>query len=107
SPLDVVASGTSSYTHVSPSTSFPHKYRVRASNLDTGALVSAWVESGTVVLLTAPNKPTVPALGPNVDKGSAFVFPWTHNPVDTTAQTAYEVEYSTNGGSSWTSTGKV
>lgn len=107
SPLDVVAAGTSTYTHVSPSTAFPHKYRVRAQNLDTGALASAWVESGTVILLTAPLKPTIPAIGPNVDKGSDFVFPWTHNSVDTTAQTAYEVEYSTDGGTTWSTTGKV
>lgn len=107
SPLDVVASGTSTYTHTAPSTLVPHKYRVKARNLDTGALVSAWVESGTVVLLTAPNKPTLPTLGPNVDKGKAFDFPWTHNPVDTTGQTAYEVGYSTNGGTTWSSTGKV
>jgi hypothetical protein len=41
------------------------------------------------------------------DKASALVFGWTHNPIDTTPQTAYEFESSTNGGSSWTSSGKI
>lgn len=105
--LTVVAGGTSTYTHVSPSPSSTWKYRVRARNTDTGARASAWVESNSVVLLTAPNAPTTPAIGAYADKAKALVFPWTHNAADTTAQTAYEVGYSTNGGTTWSTTGKV
>jgi len=95
------------YTHASPNPSLQWKYRVSAKNTDTGALSSAQITSNVVVLLTAPNKPTLPALGPYVDKAAAFVVPWTHNSADTTGQTAYEFGYSTNGGTTWSSTGKV
>lgn len=107
SPLGSVASGTSSYTHATPSPSAVHVYRVSAKNTDTGALRSATVLSNSVLLLGAPNKPTLPALAPYADKAAAFVVPWVHNPVDTTAQSAYEFEYSINGGTTWSTTGKV
>lgn len=107
SPLATVAAGTSTYTHATPNASFVHVYKVSAKNTDTAALTSAEVVSNSVQLLAAPNKPTMPVLGPNVDKAAAFVMAWTHNPVDTTGQTAYEVGYSTNGGSVWSTTGKV
>lgn len=107
SALATVASGTSTYTHTSPSAAVPHKYRVRAKNTDVGALASAWVVSNEVVLLTAPNKPTIPALNAYQDKAVAFVFPWVHNPVDSTAQTKYQLRYSTNGGSTWTTNAKT
>lgn len=106
SPLATLPSGTTSYTHAAPPPSAQHIYKVYAKNT-SGGLASAEVTSNTVQLLTAPNKPTLPALGPNADKGLLFKVPWTHNPVDTTAQTAYEIAFSTNGGASWSSTGKV
>ncbi len=107
SALAVVAGGTSSYTHASPSASVPHTYRVRARNTDTGSRASAWVGSNTVVLLTAPSKPTIPTLNAYQDRGAAFLFAWVHNAIDTTAQIAFESAYSTDGGSTWTSTGKT
>lgn len=107
SPLATVAAATSSFKHVAPNPAQVHVYRVSAKNTDTGALQSAKVLSNQVQLLVAPNKPTLPAIAPFADKAAAYVFGWTHNPADTTPQSAYEVEYSTNGGSSWTSTGKV
>jgi len=102
--LATLASGVTSYTHVAPNASVVHIYRVRAQ---AGSLSSAYATSGAVQLLVAPNKPTVPAMPAAADKASALTFAWTHNPADTTPQTAYEFSYSTNGGSSWTSTGKV
>jgi hypothetical protein len=104
SAMATLPSGTLSYTHVSPNTAQAHVYRVRAK---AGARLSSYVTSNTVQLLVAPNKPTVPAMGAFADKASELVFFWQHNPIDTTLQTAYEFEWSTNGGSSWTSTGKV
>lgn len=106
-PLATVAAGTSNYTHHTPSPSAQHVYAVRAKNTDAGALTSADVVSNIVVLLTAPDKPTIAPLRPFADKAAAFDYEWVHNPVDSTAQTAYEVGYSTNGGTTWTSTGKV
>lgn len=104
SALATLASGTVAYTHLAPDPSFVHVYWVRAK---TGALLSGYSTSNTVQLLAAPNAPTVPAMGAFADKASALTFDWIHNPIDTTPQTAYEFETSTNGGSSWTSTGKV
>jgi hypothetical protein len=103
SVLATLPAGTTSYLHDNPSTLVQHVYRVRSK---AGSLTSAYANSNTVQLLAAPNAPTVPAMPAFADKAAALVFEWTHNPVDTTAQTAYEFEYSTNGGSSWTSTGK-
>lgn len=102
--LATLASGVLSHTHVAPDPSKVHVYRVRAK---AGALLSAYGTSNTVQLLTAPNAPTIPAMPAFWDKASALTFTWAHNPIDTSPQTAYEFEYSTNGGSSWTSTGKV
>ncbi|MFL0711678.1 MAG: hypothetical protein ACJLS2_02545 [Microcella pacifica] len=107
SPLATVTAGTSSYLHESPDAADVHVYRVYARNTDTGALESAKVLSNQVQLLAAPNAPTLADLPNHAAKTVALVIPWTHNPVDTTPQTAYEFEYSTNGGSSYTSTGKV
>ena len=107
SPLATIASGTATYTHVTPNPAQRHVYKIKAKNTGTAALESADVQSNVVVLLTAPNAPTLPTIGPKVDKASAFVVGWTHNSIDTTAQTAYEFSYSTNGGTSWSTTGKV
>lgn len=107
SPLAVVTAGTSTYLHEDPDPADVHVYRVFARNTDTGALESAKVLSNTVQLLAAPDAPTLANLPNFAAKTLALVVGWTHNPVDTTGQTAYEFEYSTNGGSSYTSTGKV
>lgn len=58
--------------------------------------------SNTVSTLAKPNPPT--NLKP--DGGLAAVGPvtlsWSHNPTDTTAQTAYELRWRASGGSTWT-----
>lgn len=105
-PVDVAA-GTTSRTFVAPDPSKLWRYRVVAVNTDTAALASAPVVSNTVQLLAAPQKPTLPPLGPNVARSRDFKLTWAHNPVDTTAQTAFEVGYSTNGGTTWSSSGKT
>lgn len=104
--LATVAAGTSTFKHMSPNAALVHVYRVRARNT-SGGLTSSWVQSNSVQLLTAPNAPTLPAFASFADKAADFIVAWSHNPVDTTAQTAYEVQFSTNGGSSWSGTGKV
>lgn len=104
SPLATLASGVTTYTHTAPDSGEAHVYRVRAT---AGSLSSSYAVSNTVQLLAAPNKPTIAGVGPYVDRASDFDLTWTHNPVDTTPQSAYEVQYSTNGGSSWSTTGKT
>jgi hypothetical protein len=107
SDLSTIAAGTSTFTHMAPDAASLHVYRVFAKNTDAGALSSTKVTSNTVQLLAPPNKPTLPALGPFVDKAKPFVPTWVHNPVDTTSQTAYEMGYSTDGGTTWSTTGKM
>lgn len=107
SSLGTAAGGTSTYTHAAPDPAKVHVYRVYAASTSAPTISGGWVQSNAVQLLAAPNKPTFPTIATYQDKAAAFVVPWIHNPVDSTAQTAYELEYSTNGGSSWTSTGKI
>lgn len=107
SALATLGSGVASYKHVGPNPSVTHRYRVRARATGTGNRTSAWVLSSVVQLLAPPNAPTLAVLPTYVDAAADLVLPWVHNPVDTTPQSAYEVQYSTDGGSSWSSTGKV
>jgi hypothetical protein len=102
--MATLPSGTTSYTHVAPNAAQKHVYRVRAK---AGALLSGFTQSNVVQLLVAPNAPVVPAMPAFADKAEDLVFSWQHNSVDTTAQTAYEFAYSTDGGTNWTSSGKV
>lgn len=99
------AGGT--YTDTAPDAAKLWKYQVSALNTDVGALQSAPVASNTVQLLAPPNAPSWGAVPAYADKAASLVVPWSHNPVDTTAQKYYEFGYSTNGGSTWSSTGKV
>ena len=99
----IPASG-SSYTHVSPSTSVTHRYRVTAHTSNGLSAVSA--VSNVVTLISPPAAPT--GLGPSVvATGSSAAFTWTHNPTDTSDQTAYEVLWSTDSGATWSDTGQV
>jgi hypothetical protein len=107
SPYTSVPAGDLSAVYVSPDPTKVHIFRVYAKNTDVGALESARAVSNTVQLAAAPNKPTLPALPAFVDKGKTFVIPWSHNPVDATAQTAYELAGSTDGGATWASGGKT
>lgn len=88
------------WTHGSPDPAVPHTYQARARN---GSLVSGWsTVSNTVQLLTPPNAPG--ALSPNgavVPDDEDVTFRWTHNPVDSSEQTAYEVRYR-EGAGAWT-----
>lgn len=105
--LATKASGTSTHTHTAPNPAQRHVYRVRARNTDVTALTSAWVQSNVVQLLAAPAKPSVASPAPFQDKAATFRFNWTHNPIDSSAQTKRQTRYSTNGGSSWTTSSKT
>lgn len=102
--LATIPNGTTTYTHTAPDPSKVHVYQIRAV---AGALTSAYAVSNSVQLLVAPNKPTIPAMPAYADKASALVVNWVHNSVDTTPQSAYEFSTSTDGGTTWTSSGKV
>lgn len=83
-------------------------YRVFAVQ-SAGPLTSAAGQSNTVSTTVPPLAPT--NLTPNGvarDASQNIVLTWQHNPGgDGAAQTAFTVEYSTNGGANWTSLGEV
>lgn len=103
-PLVTLASGVLTYAHAAPNAAQVHAYQVRAK---AAGLFSTYSTSNSVQLLAPPNKPTVPAMAAITNKAAATVFTWTHNPVDTTPQRAYEFNTSTNGGTTWATSGKV
>lgn len=88
------------WVHVTPNPAVTHTYKVRSKR---GALVSAWsAPSNTVQLLAAPNAPSgLSPNGANQASDAAVVFSWVHNPIDTTAQAAYELRYRVGAGA-WT-----
>lgn len=105
--LASVASGTSTYTHAAPNASQVHVYQVRAKTSSGTVLYSTYAVSNPVQLLVAPNKPTIPSMPAYADRALVLVISWVHNPQDTTTQSAYEFAYSFDGGTTWTSTGKI
>lgn len=105
--LATKSSGVGTHTHSAPNPAQRHVYRARAKNTAVGALTSAWVTSNVVQLLTAPAKPSVGSPAAFQDRAATFRFAWTHNPIDSSAQTKRQTRYSTNGGSSWTTSAKT
>lgn len=78
-------------------------YRARNTR---GSLASAWSPaSDAVITICAPAAPTLvsPASGSVVPMTQRTVeFAWRHNALDGSAQTAAQLQYSTDGGASWT-----
>lgn len=81
------------------------KIRVRNYN-STG--VSDWLESGVIVTLCPPDPPTLisPSNSAVLTTGDSVTFQWTHNAPDGSAQTAAQLQYSTDGGDTWTTVTK-
>ena len=77
--------------------------KVRARNYNSTG-TSDWITSASITTLTPPNPPTLKSPSGIVNKslGGNVTFSWTHNPVDGSAQTAYKLDYSIDGGSTWT-----
>ena len=78
-------------------------YYFRARNT-RGGLVSAWSPvSEAVVTLVAPNAPTLTAPTAAVWNFATptVTFAWQHNPIDGSAQTAAQLQWSVDGGSTW------
>lgn len=89
------------WTHANPNAAVPHTYTVRAK---VGSLAGAYsTPSNTVQLLTPPNAPTglTPNGGVRASDGPVR-FAWTHNPVDSSTQSAYELRYRETGATAWT-----
>lgn len=98
------------FVHLSPNSAVTHTYRMVArlwsETTNRITLYSAKsAASNTVQLLAPPLAPTgLTPNGPTYGAGSAstLTLRWTHNPVDTTDQTAAEVQWREQGTSSWT-----
>ncbi|WP_313277717.1 fibronectin type III domain-containing protein, partial [Timonella senegalensis] len=84
------------WTHSTPDAAKTHQYYVIAK---AGALASAAsVPSNVVQLAAPPLAPTRVAPVGVIDRGKTVVLQWKHNPVDTTVQSAFELQYRINGG---------
>lgn len=103
--------GASSTVSGSPVTSFTATgisgtayIRVRNVNA-TGT--SDWLVSEQVTTICPPAAPTlISPLGVLDMAGGSVTFTWRHNPLDGSSQTAAQLAYSTNGGSTWTTVTK-
>ena len=110
-PIASVAGTATSWTHVNPSTEYAHAYRSIAVATTYGRVASPYgAASNTVTLLAPPLAPTGqrPA-GAALDADEDATFTFTHNPVDTTDLTAYELRYRERidvGTAPWVTTGK-
>ncbi|KKI20563.1 hypothetical protein XM48_07550 [Leucobacter sp. Ag1] len=95
------------WTHVNPSNATTHRYTVRAKVVSQAGGVTLTgpqsAASNTVQLPAAPNAPTnlTPNGGLAVDD-TRQLLTWQHNPVDSSAQTAANIQYRLVGAPSWT-----
>ena len=73
---------------------------VASGGVGSTTLYSAYsAYSNTVQLLSAPNPPTgLTPNGPVRPVDEPVLFQWTHNPVDSSSQTAYELRHRVPGG---------
>lgn len=99
-----LGANVTTWTHPAPDPAKTHRYKVRAVN-STGSAESAF--SATVQLQAPPNAPTGLTAPAVFDATTAQTFSWSHNPVDTSAQTAYEIQYRLKGAGTWSTTGKI
>jgi hypothetical protein len=103
--LVALPAGVNEWLDESPDPSLVHVYGIAARTMDTSQLTSAFTPSNHLQLLAAPNPPSFTNLPPSAPASKDFHVRWNHNPVDTTEQTAFELEYSENSGATWLSTG--
>lgn len=105
------SAASTEYVHNAPTPSVTHRYRVRAKTPD-GKWSDYSTTSNVVQLQAPPNPPSWKPAEAAYDTTSPITTAWTHSPVDTTPQTAYEAQRRTstdNGAtwSAWTTTGKT
>lgn len=98
--LGVVSAGP--YIHSNVNTAVTHQYKVTAGigNLESDAL-----ESDVVQLLAPPLAATVTTEDVEDLAGADLDIYWTHNPVDSTAQTNAAIRYRKVGETAWTTVG--
>ncbi|QMU97849.1 fibronectin type III domain-containing protein [Microbacterium esteraromaticum] len=97
----LVASGVSlPWTHVDPNPADTHTYTVQGV---VSGIAGAWSSpSNTVQLISPPSPPQ--SLSPNgavAPSDESVTLSWVHSPVDSSPQSAYELQYRAPGGA-WT-----
>jgi len=100
------ATGTTTWDDTSARTSGTTQYRatVQTTAGTQGTLSSAVTLSNALTLNTPPNAPTNLTPSGGVDASRPIRLAWTHNASsDGAAQSSRKIEYSTDGGSTWTS----
>lgn len=114
SPLATVgpSATTSTYTHVGPSATVQHQYRVRAVTTSGPTLYSGYsgVTTASSGATSAPGAPT--SLDPTgnqiLDPSDVVVLTWVHNSTDSSKQTAFSIQYRlTPGTGAWTTVAKT
>lgn len=99
-------STTTTWDDTSATTSGTVQYRavVQTTSGTQGTLSSTYTTSNTLVLNTPPLAPTGITPSGSVDASRPIRIGWTHTPSsDGATQSSRKIEYSTNGGSTWTS----
>lgn len=108
SGTNVLAPGTTTYTHTAPSSGVTHTYRVYATTPTPFLRSGASSESNVVQLTAPPSAPTGLAASVNpVPITETTRLSWVHNPTDSTPQTKREIQYRKQGTTPWTSGGQV
>lgn len=99
------ATTTTTWDDTSAETGGTVQYRavVETTGGTQGTLTSAIKTSNTLVLNTPPNAPTNLTPSGAVDASNPLRLAWTHNPSsDGAAQSSRQIDYSDDGGSTWT-----
>jgi hypothetical protein len=105
-----VAAGVTTYTDTAPRAGST-QYRLSAKLTGRAAqpnLVSTYVISPTVQVIVPPNAPT--PLVPNgvaIDAALGFDFTWTHNPIDGSPQSKYQIQWRVQGTTPWTTSAVI
>jgi hypothetical protein len=105
----VLAPGETTYLLEGVDLTATYKFGVKTVSAVGYASESLWIDSEERAAATVPNAPA--SLSPNGqvrDLTTDETFTWVHTPsLDESDQTAFEVEYSTDGGTTWVTTGKI
>ena len=105
----VLAAGVSSYLLSGVDLAASYVLGVKTVSTVGYASESPWVDGDSVAAATVPNAPAnLTPSGKVVDLNFDQTLTWTHNPsLDESDQTAFELEHSIDGGTTWVTTGQI
>jgi hypothetical protein len=104
-----LAAGETSYLLEGVDLTATYQFGVKTVSTVGYTSESEWVDGASMAASTVPNAPT--NLAPSGEVRDLLLdqgFTWTHNPsLDESDQTAFEIQYSTDGGTTWATTGQI